>query len=360
MRIGISLLFQNLHDDLADDEVVRGDMDLAVLAEELGFDYVAVVEHHFDSYSMCPDNFQVLAYLAAKTSKIELQTAAVILPWNDPLRVAERLIVLDHLSGGRVVFGVGRGLAKMEYEGFRQDMNESRERFDESIEMIMNALDSGQMTGDGHFYKQPPVQLRPRPLGGSFRDRFFSVAMSPPSAEAAADIGAAMLLFPSKPIEEDAASIFAYRERFEAQHNRPAPNVTFSDLTFCHPDPDLAAKVMHDYGLRQHHSFYGHYSMDGSHWNNTKGYENYAAISKALLNTDAESSLEIYNSVQACGTPEEIINTIKRRVEILGPHDTTFNFSWGGIPYDLVHQSITLFAKNVLPQLKTIDHATIS
>jgi alkanesulfonate monooxygenase SsuD/methylene tetrahydromethanopterin reductase-like flavin-dependent oxidoreductase (luciferase family) len=355
MKIGMSLLFQNVHDNLSDGEVIAGDVALAGMAEDYGFDYVSVVEHHFDSYSMSPDNFQVLAYLAAKTSTIQLQTGVVVLPWHDPVRVAERIILLDYLSGGRVAFGIGRGLAKMEYDGFRQDMNESRERFDESIALIMRALETGIAEGDGPFYKQPPVQLRPAPTS-DFKDRFFSVAMSPPSAEAAADIGAAMLIFPSRPIEDEAKTIQAYRDRFEAAHGHGAPNSTFSDLTFCHPDPEFAAKVMFEYGVRQHHSFYGHYSMAGDHWTKTKGYENYVAISKALLASDVESSVNAYNAVQACGTPEQIIAKVRRRVELLGPHvNTTFNFSWGGIPYELVHESVKLFADEVLPELKALD-----
>src|SRR6266542_5080118 len=89
------------------------------------------VEHHFDDYSMCPDNMQFLSWLAGRTSRVGLGTAAVILPWNNPLRVVEKMILLDHFSQGRAVFGMGRGLAKMEYRGQMIDMNEARERFDE-------------------------------------------------------------------------------------------------------------------------------------------------------------------------------------------------------------------------------------
>lgn len=360
MKIGVSLLFQNVHDDLPDGDVIKGDVDLAILADELGFDYVSCVEHHFDSYSMCPDNFQILAYIAAKTKNIELQTGAVILPWNDPLRVAEHLIVLDHLSDGRVAFGAGRGLAKMEYEGFGEDMNESRERFDESLAMVMKALETGYIEGEGPFYKQEKTKLRPEPRG-SFEGRTFSVAMSPSSAEAAAEAGTAMLLFPSKPIEQEAEGIEAYRRRFEESHGTKAPNVTFSDLTYCDSDSDLADRIMLEYGLRQHHSFYGHYSIAGDHWDSTKGYESYQAITQALLNTDAAASTKVYNDVQAYGTPEQIIETVRERVEILGPDmNTTFNFSWGGIPYEKVESSIRLFAKEALPELKEIEKSAVA
>ena len=132
MKVGVLLVFQNWHENLTDEEMFRSEIRLGEMAETLGYDSVWSVEHHFDDYSMCPDNTQPLSYLAGRTSSIKLGTGAVILPWNDPLRVAEKITLLDHLAEGRVVFGMGRGLAKMEYAGFGLDMNESRERFDEA------------------------------------------------------------------------------------------------------------------------------------------------------------------------------------------------------------------------------------
>ena len=132
MKVGVLLVFQNWHEDLTDEEMFRSEIRLGEMAETLGYDSVWSVEHHFDDYSMCPDATQALSYLAGRTSSITLGTGAVILPWNDPLRVAEKITLLDHLAHGRLEFGMGRGLAKMEYTGFRQDMNEARERFDEA------------------------------------------------------------------------------------------------------------------------------------------------------------------------------------------------------------------------------------
>src|ERR1041384_7628953 len=112
----------------------------AGLAADLGFDVLWSVEHHFNDYSFCPDNLQLMSYLAAACPGVGLGTAAVILPWHDPLRVAEQVSVLDHLSRGRLRLGIGRGLARREFEAFRGTMDESRERFDEASPMILAAL----------------------------------------------------------------------------------------------------------------------------------------------------------------------------------------------------------------------------
>ncbi|HEM46400.1 MAG TPA: LLM class flavin-dependent oxidoreductase, partial [Alphaproteobacteria bacterium] len=141
MNVGILLIFQNYLGRGDDAEMVRGEMHIADLAEPLGFDFVWPAEHHFTDYSACPDNVQFLTWLAGRTERIRLGTGAVIVPWNDPLRVAEKMAFLDHLSGGRAILGLGRGLSRTEYAHFAIDMSESRERFDEGAQMIIDALE---------------------------------------------------------------------------------------------------------------------------------------------------------------------------------------------------------------------------
>ena len=177
MDVSLQLIFQNYGDWLDEREHVAAEQRLAEMAEPLGFEAVFVVEHHFFDYSGCPDNAQFLAWLAARTSRIKLATGAFILPWNTPVRVAEKIVLLDHLSGGRAVLGLGRGLAKREYAAFGIAMNESRDRVDEAAAMILEACDTGVIAGDGPYYPQARTEIRPRPLRG-FRDRLFAIGMS--------------------------------------------------------------------------------------------------------------------------------------------------------------------------------------
>ena len=104
------------------------------------------------------------------------------MPWHDPLRVAEQAAVLDLLSKGRLRLGLGRGLARREFAAFRMSMDESRERFDEAAPMIVNALKTGFIEGDGKFYKQPRIEIRPRPQH-SFDGRIYAVASSEDSVD---------------------------------------------------------------------------------------------------------------------------------------------------------------------------------
>jgi len=178
MDVGLQMVFSSYGwCDVSDSQVWDEELRLARLAADLGFDVLWSVEHHFNDYSFCPDNLQLMAYLAAVCPDVDLGTAAVILPWHDPLRVAEQVSVLDLLSRGRLRLGIGRGLARREFETFRGTMGESRERFDEAAAMIMEALRTGFMEGAGPFYPQPRTEIRPRPTR-SFEGRLYAVASS--------------------------------------------------------------------------------------------------------------------------------------------------------------------------------------
>src|SRR3984957_10357311 len=178
--------------------------------EKLGFDACFSPEHHFDiDYSACPDNFLPLSYLAGRTTKLKVGLGAVILPWNDPLRAVEKLSLLDHLSNGRCWAGFGRGLAKMEYAHFGIPMEESRGRFDEAITMVLAALRTGHIDGDGPFYKQLPPPIPPPPRPG-LADNFYSVGMSAVSAAVAGRIGARLLSFVTKALAGVAALLTEY------------------------------------------------------------------------------------------------------------------------------------------------------
>src|SRR5437867_7116376 len=178
MDVGIQMVFASYDwEKISDAEVWDEELRLARLADDLGFDVLWSVEHHFFDYSFCPDNLQLMSYLAGVTQHADLGTAAVILPWHDPLRVAEQAAMLDHLARGRFRFGIGRGLARREFAAFRGTMDQSRERFDEAAPMIIEALRTGFIEGHGKHYQQPRIAIRPRPER-SFDDRIYAVASS--------------------------------------------------------------------------------------------------------------------------------------------------------------------------------------
>ena len=186
MDVGMMMIFSSYGwEDGSDGQMWEEELRLAEIAADAGFDCLWSAEHHFNDYSFVPDNLQLMTHVAAKHPDMDVGTAAVILPWHNPLRVAENAAVLDLLSGGRLRLGFGRGLARREFETFGISMDESRERFDEAAPMIVEALKTGFIEGEGTYYKQLRTEIRPRPQH-SFQDRIYAVASSDDSVFSAA------------------------------------------------------------------------------------------------------------------------------------------------------------------------------
>ena len=164
MDVGMMMIFSSYGwEDGSDGQMWEEELRLAEIAADSGFNCLWSAEHHFNDYSFVPDNLQLMTHLAARHPGIDVGTAAVILPWHNPLRVAENAAVLDLLSNGRLRLGFGRGLARREFETFGISMDESRERFDEAAPMIAKALKTGFIEGNGKYYQQDRTEIRPRP-----------------------------------------------------------------------------------------------------------------------------------------------------------------------------------------------------
>ena len=326
-------------------------MRLGVLADQLGYDALWPVEHHFEDYAFCPDNVVFLAHMAARTERIALGTGAIILPWNDPLRVAEKVSLLDHLARGRVLLGVGRGLARREYEPFGISMDESRERFDEAARMVVDALETGFIAGDGPHYPQPRTPIRPAPAR-TFRDRFYSVAMSPDSVLSAADLGGRMVVFSQRPWSDQAAAIETYRQRFVDRHGHlPGPPVT-CDFVYCDTDAARAEDKAHTHIAGYLTSVMQHYELASDHFKDAKGYESYGSAVDLLNAIGLDKMCDMYLGVNAWGTPDQIIEKLRERREIIGDFDLTACFRYSGLPYEDTERSMRTFAANVLPALR--------
>ncbi|HEX6237197.1 MAG TPA: LLM class flavin-dependent oxidoreductase [Acidimicrobiales bacterium] len=353
MNVGVQMVFQSYGygPDVTDGQVVAEEVRLGVLADELGFDALWPVEHHFEDYAFCPDNTLFLAHMAARTRRIMLGTGAVILPWNDPLRVAEKLSLLDHLAGGRVLFGVGRGLARREYQGFGIPMDESRDRFDEAARMVIDALETGWIEGDGPYYRQPRTPIRPAPAR-SFRDRLYCVAMSPDSVLAAADLGARMVVFSQRPWEDQADAIGTYRERFAAAHGRePGPPVT-CDFVYCDTDAARADDKAREHLAGYLSSVVQHYELVSDHFKQARGYEAYGRAVDLLREIGLEQMCEMYLGVQAWGTPDQVLERLRARRDVIGDYDLTACFRYAGLPLEDAERSMRTFASEVLPALR--------
>jgi alkanesulfonate monooxygenase SsuD/methylene tetrahydromethanopterin reductase-like flavin-dependent oxidoreductase (luciferase family) len=355
MDVGLLMIFQNYLGRGSDADMVRGEMAIAERAEDLGYHKLWPAEHHFTNYSACPDNVLFLSWLAGRTTTLRLGTGAVIVPWNDPLRVVEKMVMLDHLSGGRAVLGLGRGLARTEYHHFGIDMGESRDRFDEAARMIIDALDTGFIEGGGPYYEQVRTPIRPTPLE-SFRDRFYCVGMSPESVEQCAQLGARLMTFSQKPWElYKTETLDEYQASFRKHHGREAPPPMTGDLMYCHEDPAHAQAIAEEYMANYFLSIVEHYEIMSEHFKDAKGYDYYASASEMFRAVGLELAVKTYVSIQNFGTPEQILDKLRARRALLGPFELNLVSNYGGMPLEVAQQSVELFARECVPELEKWD-----
>ena len=351
MQVGVHLGYQNLH-GLPDYEFFRRETQIAIEAEAMGFDFAAMVEHHFTDYAACPDPLQALSYVAAKTRTIKLMPAAVILPWNDPLRVVEKTAMLDALCDGRLYLGMGRGAARREFKSFNRDLADSREIFDESALIIMNGLETGVVEADGKWFQIPRTEIRPRPEGWN-RDRCVMVSMSPSSAEVAADYGLKALRFSQGDWSNALPEIDKYRETFRAKHGKTAPPFIISDFMVCFDSKQKVTEYTDKYFAAQFLQVANHYEFMSDHFKALPSYATYAYMGQAAeARGGPDKAYKDYVGGNLIGTPEELYEKHLVRKEMVGDYEIIANFSFGGMPYEDVYQQMKLFADKVMPRLK--------
>ena len=352
MDVGLQMVFSSYGwSNVSDEQVWNEELHLARLAADLGFDVLWSVEHHFNDYSFCPDNLQLMSYLAALCPDVDLGTAAVILPWHDPLRVAEQVSVLEHLSGGRLRLGIGRGLARREFEAFRSTMNESRERFDEAATMILRALRTGFIEGDGPFYPQPRTEIRPRPTR-SFDGRVYAVASSDDSVVAAARLNAHMVMFADRPWPMRMPAIQKHRELVREMHGMEACPPLLADFCVCTPTPHGAEAIARQYMGKFVESNFYHYELLGPHFSTVKGYDAYAQKIALAREIGMDGIVSAFMEAAVWGTPDRILTKLEGRRAIVGDFELATSFRFGGTPFDVAESGLRLYAKEVLPVVR--------
>ncbi|MEM7074427.1 MAG: LLM class flavin-dependent oxidoreductase [Pseudomonadota bacterium] len=146
------------------DRVYRDMLDQAVLSDRLGFDCVSVTEHHLMNILMMPAPLTFAVKIAAHTEQIKIMTSIVVLPLHDMRTYAGEVVVADIFTEGRLLLGVGRGAFPFEMERLGVPMDETRERFDESLDVLQALLSEEEVSWDGKYYRFDPITIMPRPV----------------------------------------------------------------------------------------------------------------------------------------------------------------------------------------------------
>jgi alkanesulfonate monooxygenase SsuD/methylene tetrahydromethanopterin reductase-like flavin-dependent oxidoreductase (luciferase family) len=204
-------------------EGFRDFIDYNIEAEALGFHSTFVVEHHFTGYGQVSATLNLLTWLGARTRRLRLGTAVLVLPWHNPVLLAEQTATLDLLSGGRLDFGIGKGYRYNEFAGFCVPMEEAEARFDECLEVILQAWTAdepfshrGKYWAFDRIVVEPPTAQKPHPpiwMGAGGEHSIRQVAQK----------GYSLLLGQYASPEEVGGSIALFKETVEANGRRFDP-----------------------------------------------------------------------------------------------------------------------------------------
>lgn len=374
MRCGMTLYIQN-HDDWnryeaaekgldalpldpgADNKRYMEEIDSALLIEDLGFDSLWTVEHHISPYTMVTNPLQLLTYFAGATKKLDLGTMVVVLPWHHPIRVAEDMTTLQSLMRGRTPFiGFGRGAAKREFEQLGFDMNESKDRFSESVDVIRLALTEESFSYEGELLQFEGVTMRPRPRDPqALIDAMHFSWGSQTSAPVGARHGLKPLLIPQKAWSEYTTDLSLFSAA-RAEIGLPPVRPRIHMLVYVADTEEQAREGARRYIPQYSESALRNYQLLGDHFAKTKGYEHYAAQAATVTDADqrAKEMGETYLANHVWGTPDQCIERLRAIADSFHPEEFMLAFRYGAMPEEDANRSLQLFASEVLPAIKEI------
>jgi probable F420-dependent oxidoreductase len=298
-----------------------------VAAEELGFSSVFLVEHHFTGFGQVSASLNLLSYLAARTETIRLGTAVVVLPWHNPVLVAEEAATLDLLSNGRLDFGVGKGYRPYEFSGFCIPQDEATARFDEAIDVIRKAWTSkGRFSYEGKWWRYDNIVVEPAPIQQP-HPPFWMGAGSPESIRRAAREGYNLLLDQIAPIDVIVDRVRIFREECASVGRRYDPMMVgvTRGLQIVHNDEERRRAIL---TRREVLKNIGDLARG-------PGAERYHHIK------DDPDNFEL-DDAPLLGTPEEIIERLKR-LEAGGVENVLFAAPGASIA------GLRTFAEEIMP-----------
>ena len=336
-------------------------LDAWVELERLGYDGVAINEHHVTPYGLMNSPNLIAASAAQRTRKLKILIYGNLLPIHDPLRLAEEIAMLDCLSDGRIICGIARG-APREYRVFNVPLAESRERFDECYEIMHQAWTKESFSFEGRFHSYKDVAIWPRPVQQPHPPVWMPVNRSKDSIEwaAAHDIP----ITPgggSGPTREDtvryyAACLAAGGRRITPDHL----NITVDSYI-----ADSRAQAIEEAApyLRYFYTLYNfdHVSLNeaGAYYSKTAA-EHLRPELRAAAFDDTLRVRELtmedvvrHAEANAWGTPQQVADRIIAEAEAVGASTILVSMNRGAMPQEMFLNQIRRFGAEVLPILQS-------
>jgi alkanesulfonate monooxygenase SsuD/methylene tetrahydromethanopterin reductase-like flavin-dependent oxidoreductase (luciferase family) len=319
-----------------------------VRADELGYDYAWVAEHHFSNeYGIMPDVFVYAAYLAALTKRIKLGTAVVTLPLANPLRVAENAAFVDILTNGRFQLGLGSGYRKYEFDGFGVDFDNRRDIQEEALPILMELLHNKRIDHKGKYFTAKvggPYELFPHPLQQP-HPPIYLAASTERSLGVAGHYGFGTMMSSWTPFAELARQTKIYRAASDEtpakwRGNPARGHVDIARWVYV-AETDAQAKKDSEEGIMKN---LAHFSSG-----HTSGYLGTVAKDVGANPQDYQA---LNKDVLLHGSPATVIEKIEILRDMVGANSVMLHYPpWYG--HDKAVASLELFASEVIPKFKT-------
>jgi alkanesulfonate monooxygenase SsuD/methylene tetrahydromethanopterin reductase-like flavin-dependent oxidoreductase (luciferase family) len=347
MEFGIQFFPAVGPDQKPADQYWREALELTQLAERLGFTNVRTVEHYFLSYGgYSPDPLIFLSAAAAVTRSIRLITGAVLPVFNNPLKLAGQIGMVDAISGGRLEVGFARAFLPHEFARFGISMDESRARFDEGLEQVRRLLEDDKVTARGRFHSFENATSLPRPTQKP-RPPFWIAALSTrESFENAGTLGHYLMGIPLAGAHM-ASLLQAYRDAWTAAGHGGRGKVMLAFHMYCADTSAKAAAVARE-PLNQYLKSIVDAASGWMSGVSSRDYPNYQKMIESLARETFESQVE--KSLAWVGTPEEIRSAIESYHRGVGGFEcASLQVNFGMIGRAEAEASMLLFAREVMP-----------
>ena len=308
----------------------------AQFAEDLGYCSFTIPEHHFTNALVHPDALLTAVHVAAHTKRVPIITATSVLPFHNIPQLAGQIAQADCLTMGRIQVGVGRGAYRYEFKRLQLNFDEARERFGDSLDLLIALLSQEDVSWDSKFYKLPPTTITPRPMQTPHPKIWFA-ATTPEAIEYAAGRSMPVMTTPLRDsFDKVAAQVGAYHKGRNKSPNPPASQALSMLIMLFVTESKEQTEALAQHALDRHRRFLNVFGGEGE----VKG--------GAIKPFDSDLSLEQIKQNLIIGSPEECIERLKAYAQ-LGIDEIQLNMNFGA-PHAQVMRSLELFATRVMPE----------
>jgi len=338
----------------SDAEIVRDEVDQMVLSEELGFDSIWLTEHHYADYGLSSAPSVLLATVAARTQRIRLAIAVYVIPFHNPLRLAEETATLDILSGGRLIVGLGRGNRPMEFFGHGVRQQESRARMEEGVDVLLQAWTSERVNFRGKYWCIENVPVYPKPLQKPHPPLAFAVTSAETIAWTARHGYAMLSSGLGTPLPQILNNRDAYVEGLHAggctqkQIDELLSRWVVTKHVYVAPTDAEAQAEARGPEMWYRDAFIRSLSADDLTGLHPSVYEGANAMISRLRSQTWEDLLE---SALVVGSPDTVAHKVAD-LQAAGVGEMVCWMNFGGLPPEKVRRSMRLFAQEVMPRFQ--------